>query len=1267
MDEDNNNNLRSDDMQDVQKSLQKGAQQAKRITGKVGNLATNKVKNIASRGKKFKGAKTLGNKPGEKVGKAAKLKGQALQKAGTAEKAAGDALKATGLGAQASGMGLKGIGASLKGAGAAISAIPYVGPAIGKVLNTAGEGISKAGDQVYKTGKKIKNTGKKRSKAGRQKIKRGQQLEKTGKDIGSAGGQAGGEIPGMPNLGKLPNPNPASLKSKAILLLFKRRFKITLIIAGIVLAVIILFLLLITESKKDEGGYSEGDSSNVPYVVSSMVLNQITIVKDSSGRYVYAFQDEDGNILTLDEALDKALTTLGENSSTSITNLGEDDETQKELLKKMIQAEIATQYPSLQNSEDLGYTAVPTATTTMVTGCDTNLDITEETNFITDLEQLKTALGSYNSNLESHASDFLEFQEQYKVNAIFVAAVTVWETGGGTTGNATNGCNNWGNIDSTTDPLAGGNYKSIQTSEGIHNWAVYPDAKTGIEAIFSLIGERGSYVAEGNKTLAQIFLVYNPGNPDEAGNVANTMAGMYSAAGISSITAGVSNGAGTSTGTKTGEKTTDKEIEEDDTLTPGIQIQRKDENGTVTTLKYTSTDNFDALITQNSDEALNYFTLKRQTTSTGSADGTTAATITKGTEITVPEGLGNEHTYMGWSKITAVSSMQYKLREQAGENYDSEGFAKINGRYVIACTTTYGKIGDYLDFYQEDGTIIKCIMGDAKNQTDAGCNKWGHKDGNCIVEFVVQTDTWYNTNHENPGTSTCHPEWNQEIVKVVNGGSYFEDPTFGEDDIESNGTSSEESSSSSSSTTSSENNSNSSTLTLVVANKKTTTTTEVVEYQYISSRAIDTTSGSSATAQKSTTTPANEESSTTDDPIYSTTSVDYQNGLKNYTLYFDFLWAILVDSNNISLVNRWAELATKDMTDGNKVTITVYSKEEQYSNVQQDSGYITLNNFNESNNVYTTDTYQTTTTTTVTTDIINSKPVVTYADTWLLNYENNADTYDTYISKSEEKITEKIDEDSDEENVITLLQESDTILLSLYNDKYLVDEMLEDNEKVSFMIDVYQYILDLAKGKENEDESLSDVLNVSSFNLTTFKSVNSSNSTATLGEFNGTFLEIARQCHAYMREQKFVYVNGNSIPVTESSPKHTDCSAFVTWALYEYGYTELAGGQLSCSGGTIIPWCNSNLDLVYQGFTHNISDITDLQAGDVCIMGYSSQEGGSIATHTQIFAGYDSDGKGIWYNCGSTKAIQREEGTEKYNSYNYNGQGILYVYRVPSE
>ena len=90
---------------------------------------------------------------------------------------------------------------------------------------------------------------------------------------------------------------------------------------------------------------------------------------------------------------------------------------------------------------------------------------------------------------------------------------------------------------------------------------------------------------------------------------------------------------------------------------------------------------------------------------------------------------------------------------------------------VIATTTTFGDVGDEIDFYLEDGTILPCIIGDIKNQSDPGCTIWGHEGGSNMIEFVVDRDTWYGNGHANPGTASCHPEFSQYVEKAINLGN----------------------------------------------------------------------------------------------------------------------------------------------------------------------------------------------------------------------------------------------------------------------------------------------------------------------------------------------------------------------------------------------------------------------------------------------------------------------------------------------------------------
>lgn len=139
--------------------------------------------------------------------------------------------------------------------------------------------------------------------------------------------------------------------------------------------------------------------------------------------------------------------------------------------------------------------------------------------------------------------------------------------------------------------------------------------------------------------------------------------------------------------------------------------------------------------------------------------------------IDIPEPYGSEYSYMGWQTITSPFSQQYKLREEAGMNFDENGFGKIGDRYVIACTLTFGAVGDYIDWELENGECIKTIVGDIKNQDDDGCNKWGHHNGLCVVEFVVDKSTWYGSGMY---PTDFHEKWASRVSRAVRSENYWD-------------------------------------------------------------------------------------------------------------------------------------------------------------------------------------------------------------------------------------------------------------------------------------------------------------------------------------------------------------------------------------------------------------------------------------------------------------------------------------------------------------
>ena len=169
-------------------------------------------------------------------------------------------------------------------------------------------------------------------------------------------------------------------------------------------------------------------------------------------------------------------------------------------------------------------------------------------------------------------------------------------------------------------------------------------------------------------------------------------------------------------------------------------------------------------------------TTSTSTTSPGITNASDYTTPDGARHFTIPEGNGERYTYMAWQAITSPSSNQYRLREAAGMNFDDEGFGRIDGRYVIACTTTFGQVGEYVDFKLEDGTILKCIIGDSKGGVNPQYNvsEWGHNNGKNVVEFIVDENSWYNKK-DNPGTPSNHPEWNHRVTEAYVYGNYFTD------------------------------------------------------------------------------------------------------------------------------------------------------------------------------------------------------------------------------------------------------------------------------------------------------------------------------------------------------------------------------------------------------------------------------------------------------------------------------------------------------------
>ena len=90
------------------------------------------------------------------------------------------------------------------------------------------------------------------------------------------------------------------------------------------------------------------------------------------------------------------------------------------------------------------------------------------------------------------------------------------------------------------------------------------------------------------------------------------------------------------------------------------------------------------------------------------------------------------YAYINSDKVTDKSK---ELFNDATFNYDSNtGYALVDGKYVIACDSTVGEVGDIIKFTQKDGNIVECVVG-TNTVTDASKN---------VINFIVDKENWAN-------------------------------------------------------------------------------------------------------------------------------------------------------------------------------------------------------------------------------------------------------------------------------------------------------------------------------------------------------------------------------------------------------------------------------------------------------------------------------------------------------------------------------------------
>lgn len=140
--------------------------------------------------------------------------------------------------------------------------------------------------------------------------------------------------------------------------------------------------------------------------------------------------------------------------------------------------------------------------------------------------------------------------------------------------------------------------------------------------------------------------------------------------------------------------------------------------------------------------------------------------------INVPQTDYNSYTITEYDRINwAHGTRQRELYDMwNSQGHWTNGIAALDGCYLIACTPTFGQVGDYVTFYLSDGTAIPCIIADEKNTSDEGCNSYGHDNGHSVIEFEVKSSYYHS--YGNPGHGSWFPEWGggRLVASCVNSG-----------------------------------------------------------------------------------------------------------------------------------------------------------------------------------------------------------------------------------------------------------------------------------------------------------------------------------------------------------------------------------------------------------------------------------------------------------------------------------------------------------------
>jgi hypothetical protein len=140
------------------------------------------------------------------------------------------------------------------------------------------------------------------------------------------------------------------------------------------------------------------------------------------------------------------------------------------------------------------------------------------------------------------------------------------------------------------------------------------------------------------------------------------------------------------------------------------------------------------------------------------------------TEIDVPAQY-LEHkdfkSYEDWRNIKSKNTPHYKL-QNAYAYTGEDGIRMVEGRYCIAVGSYFTtRIGQYIDVVLQNGTVIKCILGDQKADAHTDDLHISHNSDGSIVEFIIDKKEMSSLVLTMGSVSYLYEEWQSPVVKIL--------------------------------------------------------------------------------------------------------------------------------------------------------------------------------------------------------------------------------------------------------------------------------------------------------------------------------------------------------------------------------------------------------------------------------------------------------------------------------------------------------------------